>query len=96
MADLKKLISNLTDVPALVITLDKYLSGSTNRLQTELGTVEIKRLLELLSKPTGTNIPRLYEVHVAKLIPLIVFVEEKAGQILTLQNALGEYIWKTS
>ena len=89
-------MSNLNDVPALVVTLDKYLNGSTDRLQTELGTVETKRLLELLSKPTGTIIPGLNEADVAKLFPLIVFVEEKAGQILTLQNALGEYIWKTS
>ena len=90
------MITNLTDVPALVVTLGKYLSESTDRSQTELGAANTMRLLDLLTKPTTIdNIPDLPDLNAdetSKLSPLIAFVDDNAGHIQTLKDTIGEYL----
>ena len=86
------MITSLTDVPALVVTLEKYLSESTDRSQTELGAANTMRLLDLLTKPPKiNNIPDLNADETSKLSPLIVFVDDNAEHIQTLKT-IGEYL----
>ena len=87
------MITSLTDVPALVVTLGKYLSESIDRPQTELGAANTMRLLDLLTKPTRIgNILNLNTDETSKLFPLIAFVDDNAGHIQTLKDTIGEYL----
>ena len=87
------MITSLTDVPALVVTLGKYLSESTDRSQTELGAANTLRLLDLLTKPTRIdNIPNLTTDETSKLVPQIVFIDDNSGHIQALKDTIGEYL----
>ena len=87
------MITSLTDVPALVVTLGKYLSESSDRPQTELGAANTMRLLDLLTKPTRIdNIPNLTTDETSKLVPLIVFIDDNSGHIQALKDTIGEYL----
>ena len=92
------MITSLTDVPALVVTLGKYLSESIDRPQTELGAANTMRLLNFIfltffTKPTKiNNIPNLTTDETSKLVPQIVFIDDNSGHIQALKDTIGEYL----